>query len=109
MAFERSLKAVQIALNKNVRHARKHWAISDINPQAIILHAHEELGELSDSLEREGGPDPYELCDAMAVLFHFMLKYGWSEDEIDKAIVEKLLVRFEFDDETKKELEKLSE
>ena len=107
MAFERSLEAIRIALDKNVRHARKNFPIADISPKAMILHAHEELGELSDSLDAKSGADPYELCDTIAIMFHFMLAQGWDEEEIDKAIVEKLLIRFEFDDETKKKLEKL--
>ena len=80
---------------------RKGFCINDISPSGQLVAALEELTELCKSRKtfsnKPGSSehfDLYELADVLSILFHFAQKQGWTMEQVDEAIIEKLLTRF---------------
>ncbi len=84
--------AVQKLMDKNSKH-RKGFRINDLSRVDIVRHAEEELEELliaNTIIDKRK-----ELADVFACLIHFALANGWTEEEVENDILNKLSARFD--------------
>ena len=76
-------------VNRSARH-RSGFRLGTIGLSSILDHTAEELQEL-----RNAPDDPSEMADILATLIHYSIMQGWTEDFLEKLMIEKLDVRFE--------------
>lgn len=75
-------------IERNAKH-RKGFRLQEITPADVLKHALEEINELRDAPE-----DIDELGDAVACLLHYAIRRGWTLQDLESAIVRKLIKRF---------------
>lgn len=76
-------------VDANARHATKGWRLGEITDQYILTYV---LGEVCELLS---APDDIEeMADTLACLIHYALRKGWSEGDVNAAVLRKLSRRF---------------
>lgn len=86
--MQKSWDKISALTAENAIH-RKGWAIQTVSPKMILAHAQEELGELIADPD-----DAVELADLFGCLLQYMMKMGWTLDQIDTLLLAKLAIRF---------------
>lgn len=90
--MNRAFAEIAGLVNRNAKH-RKGFRLKEIPDDQPIRHAIIECTEL---LEAETDEDAlFELADVFGYLIHYAVKKGWTVDQIDSAVVEKLNARFD--------------
>lgn len=95
--FMKSWAVVAELRARNARHKRKRWALQDQTPEGALKNAREEITELSNA-ERFKEPEinrKKELADVFGTLFHYAQMRGYTLEQIDDCLCEKLAERFE--------------
>lgn len=72
----------------NATH-RKGFRLQEVSRHFILNGARAETIELFDTPN-----DPFEMADIMGCLIHYCLKSGWTEEEIETCLLQKLKERF---------------
>lgn len=86
--LQKALDKIRALHDSNALH-RKGWRMEDIGIEDVLAHLQEEVDEL-----KEEPTDLYELADVMNNLFHIANLNGWSLQDIENAMIEKLELRF---------------
>ena len=85
--MRQSFEIIRRLVAEDAKH-RKGFRLSELGDNDILSHAQDELNELREDHCVD------ELADVIGCLFHFAIKHGWTFDEIDTALQEKLKARF---------------
>lgn len=79
---------IQRLIDVNARH-RKGFCLGEVSDEQILRQAAAEIEEL-----RQSPLDPTELADAIAPLFHYAIKHGWTMEYIEELMLRKFKERF---------------
>ena len=71
----------------NVRHRKGHH-LGLVSTRFILSKVEEELDELSRQPD-----DIEEMADVMATLIHYCVRMGWTKEQLDETILNKLYLR----------------
>lgn len=97
--MNRAWAQVEYLRTKNARQRRRGWRLQDgtVSQNDRLDAAVQEIWELKDSSKDGVKPDIKELADIMIVLMDFAQREGWTQDDIDDAMLLKMDERFEVD------------
>lgn len=101
--MRRALEVVRWAIQQNPKH-RSGFRLQDVDNKKLWRAAQDEHIELRMSIENNK-PDIIEFADAMAIHLHQMILNNWDLFDVQAAIVEKLMMRFEWTPEQRAHLE----
>lgn len=81
-------KVIEKLIKENATH-RRGFKLQSVSISFIISQARDELNELDLSPN-----DPTEMADLLGVLFHYSIKQGWTLEQLEKLLLQKLAERF---------------
>lgn len=87
--MQKAWRKIEDMIAANMEHNRKHFRLGDVNPVFVLGQAVGEMKELMDAPD-----DRDEMADLLGILIHYCIKQGWSMDDIEQAIIDKLDKRF---------------
>lgn len=86
--MQKAWETIELMVREKWRH-RKGFRLGEVDGRFIIDNAMGELFELS------GDPgNVFELADLIGVLIHYAVHQGWSMDQVEAALLQKLGQRF---------------
>lgn len=97
--MDKALEIVKWVVEQNPTH-RKGFKIKDCSSMQLQLQASLEHDEFGETIA-QGKPCINEFADLMAIELHQMIVNRWSMLDVQKAIIHKLSIRFEWTKEQK--------
>lgn len=77
----------------NATH-RSGYRLQELDGESILIHASNELDELVEA-HYDNAPEAIdELGDLLGAAIHYAVLRGWTQDQVEKAILRKLALRF---------------
>lgn len=68
---------------------RRGFTLKSVGPAFVLRQAEAEMSELIAAPN-----DPMELADLLGVLIHYAQKQGWTEEQLERLMLEKFRERF---------------
>lgn len=100
-------KLLKYAHKVNVEHKKRNGRrINDFTLESQFLNLLDEVNELRKSKNEKEEYDILEAGDVMAIFTDIVMKFGWSEKQIEEAAIKKVIQRFGW---SKKHLKKIEE
>lgn len=98
-----AVEAINFVVDQKPTHTRKGNFLTNVTSIDCAHYLSSETEELCESVIL-GHPDINEAADTFIVLLHLCKREGWTEKKLARAVIKKLMLRFDFNPEQRKHL-----